>query len=75
MDLVLISAYWLKFSDIMKTEGESKHFCLVPDITVKAILLFSNDSYLIEEVPFIPSLLSVTRNVCCILSNALSICT
>ena len=36
----------------MKTEGESKHFCLVPDITVKAILLFSNDPYLVVEVPF-----------------------
>ena len=36
----------------MKIESENKHFCLVPDIMVKAILLFHNDPYLVEEVPF-----------------------
>ena len=71
-------------STMLNRSGGSRHRCLVPDLTGKALsfcplsmMLAVGLSYMafimLRNAPSIPTLLSVyIRNGCCILSNAFS---
>ena len=70
---------------MLNRDGESRHSCLVPDLSGKALRFFSLSMILavdflyiayimLRNAPSIPTLLSVfIINGCCTLSNAFSI--